>query len=384
MTPAQATHDLVQRIRSQLPAVQRVAYLNGGTLGPLPGAAIEAMAIEREYDEHTRQSIDLWDRLTHRQQQARTALGRLTGVSADHVALMHSTHEALNACLWGLDLRDGDAVVTSDEEHPGLLVPLRHVRDRLGVEVRTAAWCDDDDALVERVCELVDDRTRAVAVSHVSWVSGRAFPLRRLRESLGESVRIIVDGAQSAGVLAVDPADGWDAYTVSGQKWPCGPNGSGALALRDPTAWQPTYGAFMQVVDHVDVLGCELVGDGRRLEQSQEALAPLAGIAASIDWLLDDVGLDHAIGHARSLNARARIALAAGGIDTDRMHGRNHLLAIDVPDARAVEVSTHLLERGVLVRPLGERRIRVSFGCWNTAEEVDRCCELLREQLAGS
>ena len=376
-------HELA-RIREQLPAIAGTAYLNAGTLGPMPVAAIEAMDAERDYDERTRQTTDHWDRLVALQHGARDAITALTGVERDQVALMHSTHEGLNSCLWGLDLREGDGVVTTDEEHPGLLVPLRHVRARLHADVRTAPWCDGADAFVESVLHCVDERTRAVALSHVSWVTGRVAPLRMLRDALPAHVRLIVDGAQSAGVFEVDPADGWDAYTVSGQKWPCGPNGSGGLAMRDPESWLPTFGAYTQVVDYSDILHSDVTPEGRRLEQSQEALAPLAGIAASVRWLTNAVGIDRAHAHARMLNARIRAALEAGGIDPTTLHGVDHLLAIDVDAGTAADRSAALHDRGFLVRPLGEDRIRASFGCWNTPDEVDGLAAALLELVSGS
>lgn len=379
---APLNHATLDTFRAQLPAVQSVAYLNAGTLGPLPQPAIDAMDAERDYDVQVRQDALHWDRLLHVQVQARAELARLTGVAPDQVALMHSTHEGLNACIWGLDLRAGDVIVTTDEEHPGLLVPLRHARARLGVEVRTAAWKDDDDQLVDAICAQVDARTRAVALSHVSWLSGRIAPLAALRAALPAHVRIIVDGAQSAGVIPIEASAGWDAYTVSGQKWPCGPNGSGCVALADPEAWLPTAGAYMQITDHENILSSPVVADGRRLEQSQEALLPLAGIAASLAWLLDDVGVARAHAHARHLNARLRSQLSSTGIHETMLHGSDHLLALDTPSGNAPEICAALLDAGLLTRPLETARLRISFGCWNTEAEIDELASALAQQFA--
>ncbi len=374
----------VRQIRTQLPAVTRIAYLNAGTLGPLPLATIDAMAVERAYDEQVRQDADHWDRLTHLQREARSAITQLTGGTTEQVALMPSTHAGLNACLWGLQAQPGDVVVTTDEEHPGLLVPLRHLGERTGVDTRVAAWRDGDDDFIASVLAQVDERVRAVALSHVSWSSGRIAPLRALRDALPTGVRIIVDGAQSAGAIIVDPSDGWDAYTVSGQKWPCGPNGSGAVTLADPEAWAPMWGGFTQVVDHEHPLASAVVTDARRLETSQEALLPLAGIAASVRWFTGEVGLSRASAHARHLNSIARVQLATAGVDAGAMHGTNHLLVVDIPDARANDVASTLFEAGVLVRPIGVGRIRVSFGCWNLESEVRTLTDLLGSALDGS
>lgn len=382
MTSPLATAE-VEAIREQLPATHGVAYLNAGTLGPLPRLAVEAMEEQLRYDMDHRQSLDHWDRLASLQREARAALTSLTGVGPGQVALMHSTHEGLNACLWGLDLRDGDNVVTTDEEHPGLLVPLAHARARSGCDVRVSTWWQEDAAFVDGILAEVDGRTRAVFLSHVSWTSGRTAPLRLLRAALPGHVRIVADGAQSAGVLTVDPSDGWDAYTVSGQKWPCGPNGSGGLALLDPEAWQPTFGAYAQLASWDDYISTDVVVDGRRFETSQEALAPLAGFAASVRWLVTEVGLSQAHRHARTLNARARTRLRSSGVDDRCLHGDDHLLGVDVPAGAAPGLAAALYERGCLVRNLGADRIRLSFGCWNTDADVDRCIDALLEQLGG-
>ena len=362
-------------VREQLPAAGTIAYLNTGSFGPLPKVTLAAMLEQDTYDAEFRQDTDHWDRLSTLQQGARDALTLLTGVAREQVALMHTTHEAINACLWGMDLHSGDNVVTTGEEHPGLLVPLRHMRYRLGVEVRVVQWQDDDDAFVDDVLAKVDGRTRAVALSHVSWVSGRTAPLRKLRDGLPNGIRIIVDGAQSGGVFEVDPADGWDAYTISGQKWPCGPSGSGGLAMRDPEAWLPTYGAYTQVTDYDDFLGSPLTPEGRRLEMSQETLAPLAGFAASVHWIVGDIGLARVRAHGRACNARAREMLASTGFDPATLRGHDHLLSIDLPNADTI--ATALYDDGYLIRSLSPERLRLSFGFWNTAAEVEGCIEAL-------
>jgi L-cysteine/cystine lyase len=374
----------VEELREQLPAVRRVAYLNAGSLGPLPRVAAAAMDAQDHYDVEIRQTGGHWDRLSSLQTDARGALVSLTGVGPDQVALMHSTHEGINACLWGMDLEAGDNVVTTDEEHPGLLVPLAHARTRTGCEVRVAPWEGDDDAFVDGILALVDKRTRTVMLSHISWQSGRVAPLRALRDALPGRIRIIADGAQSAGIVTVDPSDGWDAFTVSGQKWPCGPNGSGGLALLDPEAWHPTFGAYAQLGSWDEYIPVDVLTDGRRFEMSQEALQPLAGFTASVRWITSEIGISRAQAHAEALNERVRARLEGGGIDPARLLGEQHLLTLDVPDGRGPGISRALLDRGFLIRYLTGERVRLSLGFWNTPEELDECVDALLEELASA
>lgn len=371
------------RIRAELPAVATSTYLNAGTLGPMPRVAIEAMRVEQEYDVQRRQCAQLWERLGALQVQARGAVTSLTGVGPEQAALMHTTHEGINTCLWGLDVGPDDDIVTTNEEHPGVTVPLRHLHDRTGCAVRVASWdASSDEAFVDAVLAACTPATRAVVISHVSWVTGTVAPLRALRDALAPGVRVIVDGAQSAGVLATDPGDGWDAYTVSGQKWPCGPNGSGGLALVDPQAWKPTFGAYMQVVDPSAATTSPIVTEARRFETSQEAMIPLAGFTASVDWLMREVGLRRAVAHARERNQQARARLA--GTIGDRMvdvHGDIHLLCVELRDPVAEHVAAQLCRADISIRSLSPTRIRLSFGAWTTPGEVDLAVDAIAEAL---
>lgn len=378
------TKKRLEAIRQSLPSVHNLCYLNAGTLGPLPQRTIDAISCEHEYDAQIRQAPKHWERLIDLQVRARQMLGKLVGVSSEQMALMHSSHEGLNVCLWGMDLKPGQSIVTTTEEHPGLLVPLRHAVERSKINVRFARWHDHEEKFVEEILALVDNSTRAVMISHVSWTSGRIAPLRALRDALSPSVMLVVDGAQGAGALTVNAdRDGWDAYTISGQKWPCGPNGSGGLALIDPERWSPCFGAYMQVVDHTNILNSQLVRTGVRFEQSQESLGPLAGIAESIQWLLDDVGgIDTIEQHARVLNQQARSTLMKSGLNTSNVHGSAHLLCIETEDPSAEQVSERMLEDGFLIRPLGSSRVRLSFGCWNTPDEIVRACSALTNHLS--
>ncbi|MCZ4497269.1 MAG: cysteine desulfurase [Thermoleophilia bacterium] len=374
--------DELEIIRAELPAATAANYLNAGTLGPLPRRTGEVMAEQLRRDVEQRQDPELWPRLTQLQLAARSALTSLTGVGVEQVALMHTTHEAINVCLWGLELDASDSIVTTDEEHMGVLVPLRHVIARCGVELRIAPWVEGDAAFVESMLRHVDASTRAIVVSHVSWVTGRVAPLRELRDALPDGCRLIVDGAQSAGVFKVDPSDGWDAYTVSGQKWPCGPNGSGGLALIDPEAWLPTFGSGMQVEDYTQPLTSPIVADGRRFESSQEAMAPLAGFANSVGWLVEDVGLWRARAHGQALNARARMHFASF-IDETALMGAEHLLCVDVGAGTADSIAVALDAQGISIRNLGPDRIRLSFGCWNTPAEIDAAVAAIGEAIAN-
>ncbi len=126
-----------------------------------------------------------------------------------------STTDGRNIVLAGLDLGPEDEVVTSDVEHFGLSGPLR----ASGAKVVTAPE--------DKIVEAVSDRTRLVAISHVSWAA-RPRPGQGRDRPADPGRR-----AQSSGVIPVQASD-FDYYAVSCQKWLCGPDVTGTLVVARP------------------------------------------------------------------------------------------------------------------------------------------------------
>src|SRR4051812_34656310 len=148
----------------------------------------------------------------------RAAYAERLGCPPADVALTTSTSEGLGLVLLAMDLRPGDEVVTSDSEHPGLIGPLQAVRDRMGVQEGGAPFAE--------LANAVGPRTRLVACSHVNWLTGEVAP----RELAGVGAPVVYDGAQGVGAVPLNMEDlGAAAYAGSGQKWLCGPEGTGML-----------------------------------------------------------------------------------------------------------------------------------------------------------
>ena len=205
------------------PVLDRVAYLNAGTFGPLAQETIDAVSAQTALElERGRGGKAYFDELIDVRARVRELFAGLLGTTADHIAVTASTTTGCQIVLSGLRLGPGDEIVTTDEEHFGLLGPL-HVS---GARVRVAATRGrpEEEALAAVLAE-VGPRTRLVALSHVSWVTGNLLPVDAIKAETG--LPLLVDGAQSAGAVPVAMGE-IDYYTVSGQKWLCGPDATGA------------------------------------------------------------------------------------------------------------------------------------------------------------
>jgi len=290
----------------------------------------------------------------------RDEYARVLGAAEPHeVALTSSTSEGISRILGGLELRAGDEVVTTADEHPGLLGPLAVLRRR-GVEVRAVPFAD--------VAGAVGPRTRLVACSHVSWITGETAPA----ELAELAVPVLLDGAQGAGAIPVDvTALGCDAYTLSGQKWMCGPDGTGALWVRPALRERLDVlgGGYVALADPAAGLDAELWPDCRALDAAALPPASLAA-ALAVARLLADAGWDAVHARAAGLATRFAEALRERG-RTVRPRSETTLVSFESDDAEGEAAA--LARAGVVVRFLpGRGLVRVSAGAWNDEDDLER------------
>jgi L-cysteine/cystine lyase len=346
-------------LRDAFPVLKHRAYLNAGTNGPMPGAAADAMA--RIVDQGVRDgrgALPWFEAARAAREAQRAAYARAIGArEAEEVALTTSTSEGIVRVLAGLEWSEGDEVVTAEDEHPGLLGPLATLRGRRGVTVRAVPLAD--------VAAAVGPRTRLVACSHVSWVSGALAPVDELREA---GVPVLLDGAQGAGAIDVDVwALSCDFYAAAGQKWLCGPGGTGLLWVRPGSACAPIGATYANLAEPGAGLDAQPWPDARA--HDLPAFDPVLGVgaAAAAEVLLDDPGrVARAVALAEQLADRLRergLVVAPRGATT--------LVSWEQPDPAAAVA--RLAEGDVVVRDLpGTPYLRASVGGWTSEEDLER------------
>jgi selenocysteine lyase/cysteine desulfurase len=356
----------VQELRAEFPVLERVAYLNAGTNGPVPARAVEAakasLAVQAE---RGRGGGEFFDSLLAGHDRLRGHAAALLGCEVGEVALTQSTTTGVNAVLSALELGAGDEVLTSDEEHPGLLAPLAALRERRGVELRVVPFGELTGA--------VGPGTRLVACSHVSWVTGQVVDARPLTAA---GAPVLLDGAQGLGAVPIDVRElGCDFYAASGQKWLCGPNGLGYLYVRREQARElvPGSSSYGALEEPARALELPLHNDARRFETGLLAPHDLAWADAAHE-LFAQAGWQAIYERAATLADRLVQALTEAGT-TVAARGRSTLVSWEVDDPLG-EVE-RLLGEAVVVRALpGTPYVRASVGAWTSEAELERLLSL--------
>jgi L-cysteine/cystine lyase len=350
-----------EEARDAFPVLERYAYLNAGSAGPLARRTYDAMVEAGKEELGPRGGVEAFERIMQARRNLRDVLAGELGVEGNRMALATSTSEGCRIVLAGLGLGPHDEVVTTDAEHFGLLGPLHGS----GAHVRVAAVRDRPaDEALDAILAEVGPRTKLVAVSHVLWITGHVVPVDELKEAV--SVPLLVDGAQSVGAIPVSVED-LDFYTVSGQKWLCGPTPTGGLYVRDPEALSvagPSY--FSQASYEQDGAFAPREG-ASRFEQNWIPAAFVAGLETAIasrpEWRYD---------RAREITDHCRERLLEAGFDVVTEPGQGTLVSFRW-HGDSTEAVKRLYEREVVVRDLpGTGLIRASCGYWTNEDDIDR------------
>jgi L-cysteine/cystine lyase len=347
-----------EEARSLFPVLERLAYLNAGTFGPL--ARTTAAAVQEQLDSDLtggRFGKEYFERMLELRKRARAVLGGLVGGAPEQVSLTGSTTDGCNIVLAGLDLRPEDEIVTTTEEHFGLLGPLH------ASGARVLAVEPDPDAILRAVTP----RTRLLALSQVIWTSGRALPVRELREQTG--IPVLVDGAQSVGAIPVDAGE-LDFLTISGQKWLCGPDSTGALVVADPERLRVARPSYFSQTSYEPTGSFEPAEGAARFDPGWVSSAVLAGLLSGIE-----VRPEWAFERAAEQTARCRDLLAPL---VELVPGDATLVAFRHDDPAALV--ERLAEAGVVVREIPKTGlVRVSCGWWTDEDDLGR----LASAIAG-
>jgi L-cysteine/cystine lyase len=342
--------------RAMFPVLERLAYLNTGSFGPISRGTAAAMAEESNRDlVDGRTGHAYFERGVALRAELRGIVAEFVSAPAANVALTASTTEGCNIALAGLGLYPEDEVITTTDEHFGLLGPLHASGARIVV-------VEPDP---EAILAAITPRTKLLALSQVLWTTGRILPVHELRSRSG--LAILVDAAQSVGAIPVD-ARGLDFVAIPGQKWLCGPDPTGALVVADPEALRIARpSSFSMSAFEPNGAFVPKVG-AARFEANWIAISALAGLKVALtqapEW-----GFERAATQADRLRE-----LLAHHVEVVQSPEQAALVAFRPPAGQTASALTaRLLADGVVVREIPQRElVRASVGWWTNDDDLDR------------
>ncbi|HEX5315728.1 MAG TPA: aminotransferase class V-fold PLP-dependent enzyme, partial [Candidatus Kapabacteria bacterium] len=232
-------------IRDEFPITRELIYFNNGTMGPSPHAVTERVTKRVEYVDRTGDYNGDYEGI-------RTAIAHmLNAESGDQIAFTHNVSEAISIVASGIDLKTGDEVLLTNQEHAGNAIPWLARKKRDGIVIKFVPLTDEkwnaytDDDFIQRVSDAITPRTRAISMPHLTCTTGQLLPIKRLAAlARSKNIWFLADGAHPPGMLQTDVRDlGVHAYASCGHKWLCGPKGIGFLYI-DPELMQhviPTW-----------------------------------------------------------------------------------------------------------------------------------------------
>lgn len=356
------------------------SYLYTGANAPTLGSAHRAMA-----DAFALQSRGSRGReaLLEIERETRQTLAALAGTSVDQIALAGDASTLWNSVASGYVWHPGDNVVLNDLEHPALYYPFLAQR-RHGLETRFVASDERRELPVERIMAACDERTRAVAVSSVTYVNSYRHDLPALSQATrAAGIDLLIDWSHSFGIQDIDPSLGTIGVSAS-YKWLLGPYGVG-IAITNPdhrlTSGQPGWRSTgnMFASDRFERLGWH--DDAQRFQLGAAAFAPIAALGAGAARVAA-AGIAEVEAHSRRLSEQCTQQAVGLGLtvlspmDADRRGGS---VVIACPDGEGL--ADDLADQGIHAWG-GDGRIRASFHAFNDEDDADRFVRTVRAQVA--
>jgi len=382
-------------LREEFPALQQrpgLVYLDSASTALRPRSVVEAVRTfaSHDYAKPYRSAHALGETATRALEASRARVQRFLGAAETReIIFVRGTTEALNlvAATFGrAKVGPGDEILVTGLEHHSNLVPWQVLCQERHAVLRVAPLTSAGGVDLPALRELLSDRTRIVAVAHVSNALGTVLPIREIAKLARErSAWTVVDGAQAAPHLPVNVRElGVDFYAASGHKL-YGPGGIGILYARAPLLDDvPPYQTGGDMVQSVKLESASYAELPWRFEAGTANVEGAVGLAAALDFL-DGLGRDAVEAHEAELLERARGKLAE--VPRVRLLGPEgecaSLLAFDAEGVHPHDLATVLDQEGVAIRAghlcaqpalraLGlAAAARASFGVFNSASDVD-------------
>jgi cysteine desulfurase/selenocysteine lyase len=371
----------LQKTREEFPITEKKVFLNHAAQAPPPRSSVDSI---NEYLQDFSRSGSVSGEWAD---CGKPSFAKLIGATRGEIALVENTSIGLNIAANALDYPPGSKIVTTDLEYPSVVYPW--LRKRLGVRVhyvknvRGRIPLDDME-------KAVDDKTVAVAISHVEYANGFRHNLRVLSEIVHEhGAYLIVDAIQSAGAMHVDVRrDDVDFLATACYKWLLSPPGAGYLYVREAlieklepplVGWASAEQEIFDTVDFWDIWHLKLSKTASRFEVGSPSFTSFIGAREAMKLLLS-FGIENVTRRIMKLTDHLINALKDLGLELqtpEEQQCRSGIVNFKMSNAQ--KVVQRLASKGIVVSARAHG-IRVSPHFYNTEEEIERLLKEIKKE----
>jgi len=388
----------IEYLREQLGIHPEVLAINTGSWGALCKDALHGAvdefykdALSKRYAQGVFKKIML-DILN----EDRKEMAEFLNCSSEEIALCESTTSGMNICLWGYNFEPGDEIISGSLENPAGFSPLNTIAHRRGVVVKYAdlGRAGEKDG-VEEIRALITPKTKMVLISHVTYLTGAAVDAKGISKLCREhGILSVFDGVQAVGTMKVDVQEiGCDSYALARHKYLNGPDGAGALYVREDALnkIEPTFsGVFTD--KHHGTLGYNPMDSAVKYDISTRPYYVQASAVATMKWLKNKVGFDFIYDRIRTLRAKLFDLMEkipnVEMISIRENSENSALILFDIKGRDCKDLSDFLIENKVYNRVANHwyppeftkliTGVRISVNYWNTEEDIEKIAALIR------
>jgi L-cysteine/cystine lyase len=374
----------LEECRTEIPALANKSYFNYGGQGTFAKTVLETINSAYELVQSKGPfSPQMFQWMEAEVDKTRVALAIEFGGPKECFALTNSVTHGCNIAMWGIEWQAGDRLLMTDSEHTGPLAIAETLARRRGIAVDYLPVCNkSDEEVLSALTEKLNPRTRLFFFSHVLWNTGQVMPASEMTRLCHERGTIVlIDGAQSAGVLPVDCLElGAELYAITGHKWLCGPEGTGALYIKRE---------FMPELDGTFVGWRSAASSGggsekalfnpARFEVGTAAFPLLAGLRAAIEfhgrWGSKQERFATILANANELIKQLNESGKAHAILKEAQSG---LVSFTVPNTPHTAIVSRLDKENIMTRTIKSPDcMRASLHYFTDQDEINRLAKAI-------
>jgi cysteine desulfurase/selenocysteine lyase len=377
-------------------------YLDSAATAQKPRSVIETISrfYSGEYGTVHRSVYDFASQATSRYNEVRKKVKEfLNAAFEEEIVFTRGTTDAINlvASSFGKAfLQPGDEILITEMEHHSNIVPWQMICEERGALLKAVPMNDRGELIFEAFEQLLTDRTKLVSVAHIANATGTLNPIEEMIQCAhARGAKVLIDGAQSAAHMPVDVQKmKADFFVFSGHK-AYGPTGVGVLyGKRALLEKMPPYQGGGDMIDQVTLQSSSFQHPPMKFEAGTPMIAEVLGLGEAIDFI-ESLGRHHIAAWEHDLleYATKRLKEIKGLRIIGTAPKKGAIISFIIEDIHPLDIGTLLDIRGIAVRtgqlcaqPTLQRfhlssMVRVSFGIYNTFEEIDTFVEALKEVI---